>query len=62
MENYLKDIVKDFNVQLEKVQHEVFHLEDQLNKKKEHLLKLQGGLETLSIFEQKVSASINIHD
>jgi len=62
MENYLKDIVKDFNVQLEKVQHEVFHLEDQLNKKKEHLLKLQGGLETLSILEQKVSASINIHD
>ena len=62
MEDSLTEIKNDFIDQIEKVREEIVSLEGQLNKKKEHFLKLQGGLETLSILEQKVSASINIDD
>jgi len=45
----------DFQTQIEKVKEEILNLENELNKKKEHFLKLQGGLETLAILEQKVN-------
>ena len=62
MGDHLIEIQKDFEVQIKTLQSEILTIEDQLNKKREHLLKLQGGLETLSILEQKISSSINIDD
>ena len=55
MDNSLIEIKSDFQTQIEKVKEEILNLENELNKKKEHFLKLQGGLETLSILEQKVN-------
>ena len=62
MDNNLIEVKNDFKRQLETVQEEIVDLERELNKKKEHFLKLQGGLETLSILEQKMSTSINIDE
>ena len=62
MEDSLTEIKNDFIDQIEKVREEIVSLEGQLNKKREHFLKLQGGLETLSILEKKMSSSINIDD
>ena len=55
MDNSLIEIKSDFQTQIEKVKEEILNLENELNKKKEHFLKLQGGLETLAILEQKVN-------
>ena len=55
MDDYLIEIKSDFKTQIEKVREEILNLENELNKKKEHFLKLQGGLETLAILEQKVN-------
>ena len=55
MDNSLIEIKSDFQTQIEKVKEEILNLENELNKKKEHFLKLQGGLETLTILEQKVN-------
>ena len=54
MDDYLIEVRTDFQSQIEKVKEEILAIEDELNKKKEHYLKLQGGLETLSILEQKI--------
>ena len=54
MDNNLIEVKNDFKRQFETVQEEIVDLERELNKKKEHFLKLQGGLETLSILEQKI--------
>ena len=62
MDNNLIEVKNDFKRQFETVQEEIVDLERELNKKKEHFLKLQGGLETLSILEQKMSTSINIDE
>jgi len=62
MDDCVTEIQKDFEIQIKTLQSEILTIEDQLNKKREHLLKLQGGLETLSILEQKISSSINIDD
>ena len=62
MDNNLIEEKNDFKRQFETVQEEIVDLERELNKKKEHFLKLQGGLETLSILEQKMSTSINIDE
>jgi hypothetical protein len=62
MDDCVTEIQKDFENQIKTLQSEILTIEDQLNKKREHLLKLQGGLETLSILEQKISSSINIDD
>ncbi len=51
----LIEIKTDFENQIKLVRDEIVHLENELNKKKEHFLKLQGGLETLSLLEQKVN-------
>jgi len=48
------EIKSDFQVQIEKAKEDIIRIEGELNKKKEHYLKLQGGLETLSILEQKI--------
>jgi hypothetical protein len=55
MGDHLIEIKEDFLKQIEKVKEEIINLENELNKKKEHFLKLQGGLETLAILEQKVN-------
>ena len=55
MDNSLIEIKSDFQTQIEKVKEEILNLENELNKNKEHFLKLQGGLETLAILEQKVN-------
>jgi len=55
MDDHLIQIKSDFQIQIEKVREEILNLENELNKKKEHFLKLQGGLETLAILEQKVN-------
>jgi len=62
MGDSLTEIKDDFTNQIEKVREEIVTLEGELNKKKEHFLKLQGGLETLSILEKKISTSINIDE
>ena len=62
MDNNLIEVKNDFKRQFETVQEEIVDLERELNKKKEHFLKLQGGLETLSILELKMSTSINIDE
>jgi len=54
MDDYLMEIKSDFQVQIEKAKDDIIRIEGELNKKKEHYLKLQGGLETLSILEQKI--------
>jgi len=54
MDDYLMEIKSDFQVQIEKAKEDIIRIEGELNKKKEHYLKLQGGLETLSILEQKI--------
>jgi len=54
MDDCLMEIKSDFQVQIEKIKEDIIRIEDELNKKKEHYLKLQGGLETLSILEQKI--------
>jgi len=48
------ELKTDFQSQIEKSKEEIISMENELNKKKEHYLKLQGGLETLSILEQKI--------
>ena len=48
------EIKSDFQVQIEKVKEEIINIEGELNRKKEHFLKLQGGLETLAILERKI--------
>ena len=62
MDGGITEIKKDFLNQIENVKEEIVDLERELNKKKEHFLKLQGGLETLSILEKKISTSINIDE
>jgi len=54
MDDYLMELKTDFQSQIEKAKEEIISMENELNKKKEHYLKLQGGLETLSILEQKI--------
>jgi hypothetical protein len=54
MDDYLMELKTDFQSQIEKSKEEIISMENELNKKKEHYLKLQGGLETLSILEQKI--------
>jgi len=54
MDDCLIEIKTDFQSQIEKIKEDIIRIEDELNKKKEHYLKLQGGLETLSILEQKI--------
>jgi hypothetical protein len=53
MGDSLIEIKNDFENQIKIVAQEILNLESELNKKKEHFLKLQGGLETLSLLEQK---------
>jgi len=55
MGDYLIEIKNDFEKQIKQVKNEIIHLENELNNKKEHFLKLQGGLETLSLLEQKLN-------
>lgn len=54
MDDYLIEVRTDFQSQIEKVKEEILTIEGELNKKKEHYLKLQGGLETLAILEGKL--------
>ena len=54
MDGYLIEVRTDFQSQIEKVKEEILTIESELNKKKEHYLKLQGGLETLAILEGKL--------
>jgi len=49
------EIKNDFEKQIKQVKDEIIHLENELNNKKEHFLKLHGGLETLSLLEQKLN-------
>jgi len=51
----LIEIKNDFEKQIKMVRDEIIHLENELNNKKEHFLKLQGGLETLTILQQKLN-------
>jgi len=51
----LIEIKNDFEKQIKIVRDEIIHLENELNNKKEHFLKLQGGLETLTILQQKLN-------
>jgi len=55
MGDYIIEIKNDFEKQIKQVKNEIIHLENELNNKKEHFLKLQGGLETLSLLEQKLN-------
>ena len=54
MDDYLIEVRTDFQSQIEKVKEEILTIEGELNRKKEHYLKLQGGLETLAILERKL--------
>ena len=54
MDSYLIEIKSDFKNQIEQIKNEILEIETELNKKKEHYLKLQGGLETLAILEGKL--------
>jgi len=54
VDNHLIEIKSDFQTQIEKVKEEILHIEGELIRKKEHFLRLQGGLETLSILEKKI--------
>jgi len=55
MGDSLIEIKNDFEKQIKMVRDEIIHLENELNNKKEHFLKLQGGLETLTILQQKLN-------
>jgi len=55
MGDSLIEIKNDFEKQIKIVRDEIIHLENELNNKKEHFLKLQGGLETLNILQQKLN-------
>lgn len=52
-----KELRKNFEEQLASAEKQIKDLEENLVKAKEYRIKLQGGLETLSLLEENASAA-----